>query len=249
MPEAVEVEEFVKFLNKKLKGEMITYIHVMSGKYMKSRIPNLNILKMQLPLKVNNVCKKGKFIWFELENGWFIWNTLGLKGGWTDDEDNKYKRVKISTHDSHVYYYDMRNFGTIKIAQNGNELKTKLDSIAPDIMKIKLAEFKKRSLEYKEKHKNKPIVEVLNTQNAIVSGIGNYLRSEILYQSKINPFTKMDDITLRDITTIFRKAKLVIRKLMEHNYTFQVYMKKKTSKNEIVSTKKDSQKRTVHYVK
>jgi formamidopyrimidine-DNA glycosylase len=43
----------------------------------------------------------------------------------------------------------------------------------------------------------------------VISGICNYLRADILYLSKINPFRKVKDITEKELKIIFKNSKIL----------------------------------------
>jgi len=60
----------------------------------------------------------------------------------------------------------------------------------------------------KSKNLEKEIGIVIMDQKTI-SGIGNYLRSDILYLSKINPFRKVNKLSDAEINTIFNNSKLL----------------------------------------
>ena len=56
----------------------------------------------------------------------------------------------------------------------------------------------------------------------VISGIGNYLRADILWMSKINPFRKVMDLSDKDIKTIYEKSKIAASDMYEHH----IYNKK-----------------------
>jgi formamidopyrimidine-DNA glycosylase len=58
------------------------------------------------------------------------------------------------------------------------------------------------------KRLDKPIGIVLMDQK-VISGIGNYLRADILYLSKINPFRKVNKLSDNDIKVIFNNSKIL----------------------------------------
>jgi formamidopyrimidine-DNA glycosylase len=60
----------------------------------------------------------------------------------------------------------------------------------------------------KKKNFDKAIGNVLMNQK-VISGIGNYLRSEILYVSKINPFRIVKNISDNELKEIFNNSKIL----------------------------------------
>ena len=60
-----------------------------------------------------------------------------------------------------------------------------------------------------EKHKSKNITKVLMNQ-AIISGCGNYIKSEALYRSKISPLRLISEIEQDKLTKLLQSLKQVI---------------------------------------
>ena len=94
-----------------------------------------------------------------------------------------------------------------------------------------------------------------------ISGIGNYLRSEILYDAKINPFITIGKLNSNKIKDLFKSIVKISKKSFnsqnvilkdEKNYTdefeFKVYQQDKTPKGEKVY-RKVIKGRSVFYVK
>ena len=124
-----------------------------------------------------------------------MFNSLGMTGMWTNVH-NKHARVCFFFKDVEpLYYTDVRNFGTLKIVDSLKALNKKLDSLGPDVLNcnIDCMGFKEQFI----RKPNKTIAECLMNQS-VVSGIGNYLKSEILYASKISPYRQIKDITLKE---------------------------------------------------
>ena len=93
MPEGPEVKLLVIELNKILKNKVLFDIELLSGRYIK-KPDNFDNFINNLPLKIIEVKNRGKFIYFILENNWFIFNTLGMTGNWTIMENVKHNRLK-----------------------------------------------------------------------------------------------------------------------------------------------------------
>lgn len=186
MPESPECRRTAEELNDLLCGKQLTDIAVRSGRYHRHDEPDgLSKLKTCFPVRVEKVDVKGKFIWFELSNGVSIWNTLGMSGRWTLDS-TKHSHVSFQADDTTIYFDDVRNFGTLKVCFDGKELKKKLKSLGPDILDAKttLEDLDERLK--LDKLKKKTIVEALMNQT-IISGVGNYIKAEALFEARISP--------------------------------------------------------------
>ena len=71
----------------------------------------------------------------------------------------------------------------------------------------------------KKTRKNLNVVKVLMDQNGIVSGIGNYLVAEILYDAKINPHKKLTDLTAKKILQLAHSMKKIVKRAYYDNKT------------------------------
>jgi len=235
MPEVMEVLKYADFIQHKLKHNKITEINVLQGRYKKhGDFENLNTLKKALPLGIKTVETKGKFLYFHFENDMYLFSTLGLSGGWAYKANNKsqyefghsydyidkksldayYQRalnhlnVEFKTATGSLFYYDTLSFGTLKVVTTATEVEKKLKALGPDISKITttLALFKSQ---LEKAPADKPIGIVLMNQHYI-SGIGNYLRADVLWLSKISPFTKMVDLTANQYKKLWLYSRLII---------------------------------------
>lgn len=232
MPEIIEIRKYADFLKRKLKNQTITEINILSGRYRThSPFELYRNLKNNLPIKVTDVKTKGKFLYIILDNNYYVFSTLGLSGGWTWSKDRtKFEFIKILSYvDKHrmsiylnkalnhlnvefktkngsMFFYDTLSFGTIKVIKGSNELEKKLNTIGPDIMKQSTTFdiFTERL----NKKPDKKIGLVLMNQK-IISGIGNYLRADILWLSKVNPFKKVSKLTDTELKNIFHSSKLL----------------------------------------
>ncbi len=255
MPEGPEVTIIAQYLDSTIKNMELIEINIISGRYTHENLSGLSDLKLQLeqhiPLKIMSVNSKGKFLWFVLKfsitgKNVFIMNTFGLTGEWSFKQSSQ-NRISMKLRDNtgvqnYVYYNDSRNFGTIQITCDVKILDKKINKLAPDILKTQMSDddlvlmIKKYADLNKKKNLN--IVDVLmNSQSAIVSGIGNYLIAEILYDANVSPFRCIPDLSLSEIKKIAHS----MRKISKISYCDNTtgYMKKfetfmKTHKTKIL---------------
>jgi formamidopyrimidine-DNA glycosylase len=244
MPEGPEIYYFALQIYNLFNHHYLTDVNILSGKYskIKSGFKNYNLLKSLLPIKILSVSTLGKIILLELEQNYFLILTFGMTGFMTTDNikhnhiefiiSNKDNKLRSDTS---IFYNDMRNFGNIYLLDSETTIN-KIKTIGPDILDPNFTYklFKLRIKQYIETYPSaiyKPICVILLDQN-FVSGIGNYLRSEILYHAKINPFEKFVkfiniDNNLKQIKNLYKCIYNVSR------YYFNVLIK---SENLINST-------------
>ena len=120
MPEGPEVKTTVDFL-KQFENKILTNFDVLSGRYIKKAIHNLDNPAWQPPIMIEKIECKGKFIYFCLSNSVYFFNTLGMTGSWSN-EPTKHSRVKFTFQGGEkLYFNDIRNFGTLKIILDKKE--------------------------------------------------------------------------------------------------------------------------------
>ena len=132
---------------------------------------------------------KGKFCWIEFEKGWSLWVTFGLTGRFKFECEDHCHIYFDMGKSGHFYYKDMRNFGTLKACQCDDELEKKLDGLGVDPLEEAItAEYLMGKVA--RMISDPEIGKVMIDKQSFVAGIGNYMRAEILYWSRISPLEK-----------------------------------------------------------
>ena len=275
MPEGVEVnwmtDNINKHLVKKSKLCRLQDVEIVSGRYITHSLPKNYkdfrevLIKNKLYIKL--LKSKGKFVYLTFEepdessgdgmknSDWSVWITLGLTGDLVLEDDKKdHTRAIFTTCDGKFYFDDSRNFGTLTFSNDPKELEKKLASLGPDILQDsgtphlnpnKFVEIMRGI------NQNKLIAMALIDQKKI-SGIGNYLRADILYKAKVSPFKKLGDLSDIELKRIYKASVDVVRQSFNtqnnnglHTYNFKVYMQNKDPKGNPVEGNKLPDGRTI----
>ena len=140
MPEGPEVQSLVDKLNyyysDKQKYQLVSS-SIISGRYTKVLPVGFNETIVKLPLTLKSINSKGKFIYLKFDKDISLWCTLGLTGGFSFSPKANHIRYTLTFQDSidntkkTLYFYDQRNFGTLKCCFSNDELQIKLDSLGP----------------------------------------------------------------------------------------------------------------------
>tara|TARA_B100001248_G_C27399640_1_gene469048 strand:+ start:14779 stop:15618 length:840 start_codon:yes stop_codon:yes gene_type:complete len=240
MPEGPEVKRLTVRVNNLVSQRKLKNIKINSGRYTKKLPTNFEKFKSSLPLTIKSVNCHGKFIWWEFKNNdedsdHVMFNTLGMTGYWTKEDNLKHNNVSLILDDFSIHFNDYRNFGNI-IFCDRNNLEKKLKDLGPDLLAIDktltginanrlgLEEFKKR---LERKRKDTMIASALLDQK-VASGCGNYIRAEVLYLAKISPFKEIGKLSNSEKELLWD----LMRQLSFNNWNRSVGIK-----NDIINNK------------
>ena len=274
MPEGPEVTIVAEGLEEILKDKYIINFGITdNGRYRNKSPDNSVLFGDSLPLLVEKVENKGKLIYFTFsskKDKFYMVNTLGMSGVWKRRKEKhtcfffEYSSSLESEEREKLYFIDQRHFGTIKFLTTKQDLEKKLKELGPDMLndpKMNYKLFKERLLKYK--HWN--IVKALMCQK-IISGIGNYLKSESLYHARLSPFLKVEDLSEEQFYNLYQSIRLKIvssynqggvsvknfadvdDKKGQYHFTFQVYCEKYDKKGNKVEKVILDDKRSTYYV-
>lgn len=201
MPEGPEVKNLVNWLNKKFKNKKILNIIIQSGKYKKNPF---KLDKIKFPLNIDTIDCKGKLIYFLFKNSdTVLMVTLGMTG-WFILNEEKHNHVIFKIEKTKLFFNDYRNFGNIIISNKIN-LNKKLNTLGPDILNLKKNqnEYYKMFIERINRKRDDTYIASALLDQKVACGVGNYIRSEALYISKLSPFKKIKNINKNELIKLW----------------------------------------------
>jgi formamidopyrimidine-DNA glycosylase len=270
MPEGPEVLYIKNNLLDKFIGKKLESVKIKSGRYVNHGPPN-NFRKFTklLPSKCTNTYKKGKVIFIEFDNGYTIISKLGMTGWWFSNlkdfgepewRDANSKNVIFNfAFSKELIFSDFRNFGTLTFTNDQDIILDELDKLAPDITNGAKFNLKMRNsiINLTNKKPNELIEDIIIDQKKIFSGIGNYLKSEILYLCKISPLRPLKSIDIDTWYIIFKFSKKIVKKMYkklvdgtldDYINAMNVYQKKEDPYGNKIKTRTSKFGRTTFYV-
>lgn len=167
---------------------------------------------------INKIHCKGKQIFFCITNATgekvYLNSRLALMGKWSLTEGNHtrfWMKLQKSTCSEELMLYndDTMNFGDIEL-HSEEKYQDKLTKIGPDLLSddIDISLWIKKIKN--GRIKNKMIYDYL-TEQKYFSGIGNYLKSEILYRSKILPTRTLCSLSDVEISELYKVSIATIK--------------------------------------
>ena len=270
MPEGVEIRVMCDLINLNCRNKMLKNVNILSGRYTRHGNPEGYLsFRKNLPMKIKKAESYGKLLWILIGN-WIIYIKLNMSGHILFYK-NKHSHIefKMNTDKFTFYLDDLRNFATIEFLKKDDfHKKVASMKLGYDIFdkKLNISYLEEKIKKYNMK-KPKMIGEILMEQD-FIAGIGNYMRSEILYNSGISPYRKINMITKTHLQNILKNTKKIALKRYKRQlkegvdicghggekvkYIFDVYKRKRTNKNEHITSEKFKNKtglRKIYWVK
>lgn len=267
MPELPEVYILQNKIKPLIINQTITSFTFDQGKFHKKPPANFDSFTNDLPLKVSNVYRKGKslIIHFNKKNkNWFCCILFGLHGflryndnkfvqNYYNNKKNIHGTLKFNDIDD-ILYVNTTGFGTsFSFFNNIDDYRKFLNTFAIDILDKNFTESYLIDKIENFKNKKKLICVALMSKSDICSGIGNYMKSEILYDSNISPYRSIDKLTKNDISklhkSIIKITNIHIKNNGKSQDYFKVYNRKIDDKNNNIIYEKTPDKRYTYWVK
>lgn len=219
MPELPEVETVKETLKRKVLNKTIQNVRVIYPNIIENMDSNTFITKLKNQT-ITDISRRGKWLIFHL-NDYYLLSHLRMEGKYflkeVTDEITKHQHIIFDFIDnSSLRYNDTRKFGRMYLVD-----KDKLEEAKP-IQELGLEPWDKNltSSYLKDKYKSKrlPIKTVILDQG-IITGIGNIYADEILFLSKINPYTPCNKLTDKDLNNIIKNTKITLEKAIKEGGT------------------------------
>ena len=239
MPEGPEVHTIVDQLKPVLTTKSLISIDWDTQSKYRDGLDQYEDLSLYLPMKIKDVIAYGKQIFITLyrsyqieekqyEKTFYLNVTLGMEGKFLWNKNNHSNLwLSLSTDDSTdmnndfdiidniLYFDDSRHFGNIFILDE-IQYDIKIRTIGPDLLTSEITDD-----EWLTKAKNKRIVKKqicdYLMEQKYFSGIGNYLKAEILYAAKIRPNRQMGELTDQELLTLLYWSKNKIKESYQSN--------------------------------
>lgn len=210
MPEGPECYTTAAILRTELAGASITRIKYTSFFTKNKTNIDTELVKANLPLLVEGILARGKRIIFVVSNKegvdfafvWFFAMTGSLSFVEAKHTQIVFTLLTANQEEKTLYYQDIRTWGYAKFVTTGTEIETLFRDIGPDYMRQEVTFPMFKEAINNKRRKNKEIAAFL-MQQEIFSGIGNYLRAEILYTARLSPYRKLGSFSEAEIEALY----------------------------------------------
>ena len=253
MPEGPEVKIASDYFNEFFSESKKIEFEIISEYYDKKYFPVFKTIS-ELLKTAKPTYTIGKNIFLDLEENLIFNFHLGMTGGWSN-ELVKHCHFRAFDSNNEIFFKDVRKFGNMKIITQA-QFKEKFNSHYDLLSKSYCL---KSHLNYLEKNirAKKSICSLIMDQKYF-PGVGNYIKSESLYISKIHPEEKWGNLNEDKITCLIRNTQKVMNDSYKSGgaelkdfknpfnpskFRLQIYGKKYTEQNNIITSEKTSDSR------
>jgi len=226
MPEGPETAITADVLNPHLSGFWIESIDI-ADNYLDKIKPGASNLLSLLPLQVTRVFAWGKRVFFDCFSGQTrvrLISFLSMEGSWKLSEgSHTCMKLTISSsigltesggpillEERTIFYNDTWRWGTITVCPDDESFSKALKGTGPDLLFDKISLEQYRAKITNSKLKEKQICWFL-MEPKFFSGIGNYLKAEVLYRCRIAPSRTLGNLSETDVVNLYTESKSTIR--------------------------------------
>ena len=220
MPEGPEVRKYALALHAVLSGRAVTSLEARTREakaWLKENDARI------VGRRVSKVTSHGKHLLGYIEGGFYFHSHLMMWGRWQTFsgvewnaalEKDRRERARVVVDGGAAILYSAPIFN---VGEGDPYVQIEnLNTLGPDVLpargKFDKREFRRRLL--MPGHQNIPIGAALLNQR-IVSGLGNYLRAEVLFNCRLNPWREVRHLTEKDLRCLSRTApELALRSLL-----------------------------------
>lgn len=229
MPEGPEVRKYADALDAVLRGRVVTLIEARTREARKWLEGNGERI---IGRRVTRVISHGKHLIGNIDGGFFFHSHLMMWGRWQTfaaPVSSSTKKFKLPEKDRRERARIIVDGGAAILLSapifnvgEGDPYKAieNLTSLGPDVLpynsRFDAAEFRRRLLN-PEKRDVTIGAALLNQQ--IVAGLGNYLRAEILFACKLDPWRKINRLTETNLKCLSRTVPDLSRLAYERGAT------------------------------
>lgn len=202
MPEGPEVRSIYDSIKSEIAGSSLSSLSLLSIKYLTDDRKITTNIDFNFPLKLTDITCKGKNTFFHFidPNDIVLHLRCHLKmtGHWSFEPEVKsfvsfefglvFPDINLSIKT--IYFSDTRKFATLDFVDT-ETYNDALSKIGPDLLTEDINS--EIWLEVSHKYKRWQICKFLLEQKAF-SGIGNYLKAEILYDTNVKPESTVGEL-------------------------------------------------------
>jgi formamidopyrimidine-DNA glycosylase len=211
MPELPDVEAYRRFLHRHATGRTIRRVVVTDP----------GILRRISPASLDGALRNHRFEEPTRHGKWLIAPTtgplvlfhFGMTGdlSWADEAQGRHRhdRVIFELDGGELRYRNMRKLGGLWLAHDDEEVRLATGELGPDALQVDLRRF--RALLSRRRGTIKPLL----MNQRIIAGVGNLIADEALWQARVHPARRVEELTGDEVRRLHGKLRHVLRIAVE----------------------------------
>lgn len=196
-----------------LRGHRVARRHVAGPEDLAARLAGRRVAAVR---------RRGKYLWWDLENGLGLLLHLGMSGQLlvespdAPDEKHLHARFRFGDGGSELRFVDQRTFGGLALSDlDPTGVPRTIAHIAPDPLE---SAYDQRAVVRRVKAKDSAVKRVLLDQS-VVSGIGNIYADEALWRARVHGERPASSLTKPVIAAVLDHAAAVMRAALDQGGT------------------------------
>ena len=224
MPEGPEVDHSARKVHSLLAGWTLSQIILVGGPYLSNPKPKYSNFREKVstlePHLIKKVYAVGKQMIFELEGAQYAAMTahFGMSGQWClSPGDHHLLTIQARRKDGarrQLYFCDQRRFGTFGLLTSA-ELNRKIKKMGLQV----LSPFTISELLHRLHKRPDAVLCDLLLDQKVFSGVGNYLRADIMYVAQLHPLRTIGSLTKKEERRLYLAIRDVCRESVEASAT------------------------------
>ena len=212
MPELPEVHGYQTYINSTCLHQKITAFECRDNRLLKQ--PKSDFEKHLIGKELTKTERIGKYLFLHTAGEKILLMHFGMTGRpnyYKSEEDRpKFGHIVLTFENGfHFAFENKRKFGWWNLVDSVEEYQQE-HKLSDDARNLSLKQFES-SFENRKTHIKKIIMD-----QSVAAGVGNWMADDILYQAKIHPKMKVEDMNSKQIKAIYDALQHVIEVAIKH---------------------------------
>ena len=211
MPELPEVEAYRRFFAEHARDRTVLAVDVLDPSIVRNAVPD-DVGRLLTGHRFEEPGRHGKWLVCPADGPTLLFH-FGMTGDlvWSGHEPDRHRhdRLVLVFDEGELRYRNMRRLGGVWLAGDDDELKVVLGSLGPDALAVERDEF------LGSLSRRRGGVKALLMDQRFVAGIGNLVADEILWQARIHPRRRVEDLDANDRVRLFRTMRRILGAAVE----------------------------------
>jgi formamidopyrimidine-DNA glycosylase len=212
VPELPDVERFRRFFALHATGQAVLSVEALDPA----------IVRNATPKALDQALRGHRFDEPRRHGKWLLAGTdgpvlllhFGMTGDliWSGDEPERHRHDRLILHldEGELRYRDLRRFGGAWLALGAADVATVTGPLGPDALDVSREEFL-RLLERRGGGLKAALMD-----QSLIAGVGNLIADEVLWQARLHPRVRIQDLDVAARRRLFQTMHRVLRRAVDH---------------------------------